>query len=47
VKLPEAKADWRVPLATSGPVTSDMAESLAKATQVHATDELQALIERG
>jgi hypothetical protein len=36
-----------VPVASSGPVMSDMAESLAKATQVHATDELQALFENG
>lgn len=47
VKLPEARADWRVPVAASGPIVSDMAESLAKATQVHATDELQALFEKG
>jgi phospholipase C len=47
VKLPETRADWRVPVAASGPVMSDMAESLAKATQVHATDELQALFEKG
>ncbi len=47
VKLPEARADWRVPVDANGPIRSDLAESLAKATQVHATDELQALFERG
>ena len=45
VTIPVARADWRVPLATDGPVRSDMAESLAKAAQVHATDELQHLFE--
>lgn len=45
VTVPATRADWRTPLAAGGPIRSDMAESLAKATQVHATDELQHLLE--
>ncbi len=45
VTVPTARADWRTPLGVAGPIRSDMAESLAKATQVHATSELQQLME--
>src|SRR5262249_8154895 len=44
-QVPEARADWRTPISAGGPVRSDMAESLAKATQVHAADELRHLLE--
>jgi phospholipase C len=46
VTIASVQADWRTPLASTGegPVRSDMAESLAKATQVHATEELQAVL---
>jgi phospholipase C len=47
VKVAETRADWRTPVGAAGPVRSDMAESLAKATQVHATDELRYLLEKG
>ena len=45
VTVPVARADWRTPISAAGPIRSDMAESLAKATQVHATDELQHLLD--
>jgi phospholipase C len=46
VTVASVQADWRTPLAAGGqgPVRSDMAESLAKATQVHATEELQSVL---
>jgi phospholipase C len=46
VTVASVQADWRTPLATGGqgPVRSDMAESLAKATQVQATEELQSVL---
>jgi phospholipase C len=47
VKVPQARADWRTPVGAGGPIRSDMAESLAKATQIHATDELRHLLEEG
>jgi phospholipase C len=48
IQVPSTSADWRTQVAASGsgPVRSDMAESLAKATQVHAADELQDLLRR-
>jgi hypothetical protein len=46
--VPSTSADWRTEVAPTGvgPVRSDMAESLAKATQVHAVDELRDLLRR-
>ena len=46
IALPGTHADWRAQLAVSGgkPVRSDMAESLAQATQLHALDEMQYLL---
>jgi hypothetical protein len=49
VTVPSARADWRTQLASSGdgPVRSDVAESLVKATQVHAMEERQHLFGDG
>jgi hypothetical protein len=47
--VPAVAADWRAQITPSGdgPVSSDMAESLAKASQLSSLAELSGLFEGG